>query len=61
MCASLGKHNAGWATFWNIRVEQPIQAPSSYFGPRSINFIGLKSNEMTQTIESGRWWEAIDP
>ena len=58
---SLGKHGAGWGTFWNIRAEQSIKAPSSHFGPWSINFIGLKSNEKTQTKELGRWWEAIDP
>ncbi len=37
----IGRHCAGWGTFWNIRAERRIEPPPKNWGPDSMNFIGL--------------------
>ncbi len=37
----IGRHCAGWGTFWNIRASRPIEPPPKNWGPTTMNFIGL--------------------
>jgi hypothetical protein len=57
----LGKHTAGYATFWNIRTRKPQQWPREMFGPPMMNLIALSTEQPSQLDFNGRWFEAIDP
>jgi hypothetical protein len=59
--ADLGKHTGGYATFWNIRAAKPQQWPRELFGPPMMNLVGVQTNDPSDTNESGKWFEAIDP
>jgi hypothetical protein len=58
---ALGKHCAGYGTFWNIRAENPIQYPRDNFGPDSMNLVALTTDQPSITQQDGKWFEAIDP
>jgi hypothetical protein len=55
--ASLGRHCAGWATFWNLRAARPISPPPADWGPATMNFAGIASTTAASTTPEGRWWE----
>lgn len=59
--ANLGKHCAARGTFWNIRASQAIPQPPEVFGPPSMNFVGVQSDQPSNTGSEEIWWEAIDP
>lgn len=59
--AKLGKHAAGWSTFWNMRADQPLSHPGEAWGPWSMNFVGLYTWDFSRTDSDGIWWEAIPP
>lgn len=59
--ADLGKHCAGWGTFWNIRSSNPVEYPRENFGPWSMNLVGLNSKQAKDTSPTGKWFEPIKP
>jgi hypothetical protein len=58
---ALGKHCGGRGTFWNITANQPIPSPPDVFGPSSMNFVALVTDEPSSTDSDGIWFEAIPP
>lgn len=56
---SLGRNSAAWGTFWNIRAARPLRAPGPDFGPTLLNFVGLHTDEPSQTEPNGRWFEVF--
>ncbi len=55
--AALGKHCAGYGSFWNIRAKQPIKYPTENFGPDSMNLVFIYSNEAPIKDKDGKWFE----
>jgi len=49
--AALGRHSAGWETFWCIRAQRIQKWPGGW-GPDLMNLVG---------VQPGRWFEAIEP
>jgi hypothetical protein len=58
--ADLGRHSGACETFWNIRARQPQSWPNGW-GPDLMNFVGVQSDGKSETRDTGRWFEAIDP
>ena len=56
----LGRHSAGYETFWNIDAIENQQWPEGW-GPNSMNLVGLKTNQASILNEDGKWFEAISP
>ena len=56
---ALGKHSAGLSTWWNIRSQKPVKHAPTDFGPDSLNFVGVTSDEKPMTEENGRWFEPL--
>lgn len=59
--ADLGKHCGARGTFWNIRAAQPLTYPPAGFGPASMNLVGLRTTQPSETVPDGRWFEVIPP
>jgi hypothetical protein len=59
--ANLGRHSAAWETFWNIRARRPLSSWSAGWGPATMNFVGVKSEEKADLSPNGKWFEPIDP
>ena len=57
--ASLGRQSAGWETFWNIRAARPIAPPPKGWGPVSMNFVGLTTQNPSALDGKTAWVEAI--
>ncbi|MBI5768647.1 MAG: hypothetical protein HZA93_12685 [Verrucomicrobia bacterium] len=57
--ASLGRHSAGWETFWGITAARPIAPPPKGWGPVTMNFVGLATKPAGTTEPAGPWWEAL--
>ena len=53
----LGRHSASWSTWWNIRAAQPQVYPPEDFGPDTLNFVGLPSDQTPILEPQGRWFE----
>ncbi len=58
---ALGKHSAAWSTWWNIRSKRPQKYPSADFGPDSLNFVGVTSDEKPIADKDGRWFQPLAP
>ncbi len=58
---ALGKHSAAWSTWWNICAARPQPFPPADFGPDSLNFVGVTSDEKPVTENNGRWFEPLSP
>lgn len=59
--SSLGKHCGARGTFWNIRAARPQKYPPAGFGPASMNIVAVQTDLPSDTVLSGRWFEAIAP
>lgn len=59
--AALGKHCGARGTFWGLRADKNISPPPNAFGPPSIIFVGLTTDEPSTLDKDGVWWEAIPP
>jgi Pectate lyase superfamily protein len=59
--AALGKHSGARETFWNVRAALPQKYPPENFGPVSMNFIALQTDQPSEKNPNGRWFEAIPP
>ncbi len=59
--AALGKHCAGYGTFWNIRSERTISYPPGNFGPFSMNLVAVEHKRSPRIDPEGIWFETIDP
>ncbi len=59
--ADLGKHCGAHGTFWNIRARTPLAYPPENFGPPSMNFVALSTNQVSVRDIEGKWFEAIPP
>jgi hypothetical protein len=59
---SLGRESAGWATFWNIRSNEPFELPPVGWGPSTMNFVGLSAKAPSaEQLATGIAWEPIHP
>ncbi|MDP8243188.1 MAG: glycosyl hydrolase family 28-related protein [Candidatus Hinthialibacter antarcticus] len=58
--AALGKHCAGFGTFWNIRAQKTIQYPRKDFGPASMNLVFIQSDQKPITEKNGLWFETTN-
>lgn len=59
---NLGKHTAGWATFWNMTASGNMNYPSTAFGPAStMNVVGLKTTQAQTISPTGKWFETMSP
>ncbi len=58
--AALGKHCAGYGTFWNIRADRSIAYPGG-FGPLSMNLVAVQNDRPSRTDPDGLWFETIKP
>lgn len=59
--AALGKHCGTRGTFWNIRAEKPLKLPPADFGPATLNFVAIASDQPAETAMDGKWFESISP
>jgi Pectate lyase superfamily protein len=59
--AALGKHSGACETFWNIRAAKPQGYPPKDFGPASMNFVALQTDQPSEKNATNRWFEAISP
>jgi hypothetical protein len=59
--ADLGRHCAGWGTFWNLRAAKALAPPPEGWAAPSLNLVGLAGDRPTATPDDGWWWEAIAP
>lgn len=57
----LGRQSAGWETFWNIRAARPIDPVPKNWGPATMNFVALTTDQSSQLTGPGPWFEAIPP
>lgn len=53
----LGQHTGAWATFWNIRTNQPQSWPPRDYGPDLMNLVGLRSDQPAMREAEGKWFE----
>lgn len=58
--AALGRHSAGWETFWGIRARKPQSWPKGW-GPDKMNLVGIPSHDSAVTEPDGRWFEPLEP
>lgn len=58
---SLGKHSAARGTFWNLRAIRNQTLPPENFGPDSMNFIGLQTDQKSILEPDGKWFETVAP
>ena len=57
----LGNHAAARNTFWCLSAETDQNRPSNGFGPKSLNFVGLQTDQPSTVEPDGVWFESIDP
>jgi len=57
------KNSAARGTLWNIRSAKPIPYPCPAFGPESVNYVALRTDQPTVRSKNpeGTWFEAIAP
>ena len=55
----LGRHHASWSTWWNIRAARPQPLPAADYGPDTLNFVGITSNQKPVTETNGHWFEPL--
>ncbi len=55
--ADLGANCGARGTFWNIRASKTIRVPQKFFGPWSMNFVGVQMDVPNQTDPGERWYE----
>lgn len=58
---ALGKHSGALSTWWNIRSTRPQKYPPADFGPDSLNFVGIASDEKPIADKDGRWFKPLSP
>lgn len=59
---ALGRPCAGWATFWNLRADAPIDLPHIGWGVKTSNFVGLCPKILYfDMIEPDGWWIEMMP
>lgn len=60
---SLGRPCAAWGTFWNLHADTRINPPPVSWGPKTMNFVGLRSQLVQNSVlEPDGWWiETIHP
>lgn len=59
--ADLGKHCGTRGTFWNIRSARSLSYPPAGFGPPTMNFVALFTQDPSEIKLDGKWFEAIPP
>lgn len=59
--AALGKHCGTRGTFWNIRSLNPLPCPPATFGPVTMNFVALQTDQPAACDPQGTWFETIHP
>jgi hypothetical protein len=59
--ASLGRPSAGWGTLWNVRADRPLTLPPPEWGVRTINIVGLATEQPSQMDLDKIWLESIPP
>lgn len=59
--ANLGRHSAGWETFWNLRAVKPLAPPAKDWAASTLNMVGLTTRLPSSTPADGWWFEAIPP
>lgn len=57
--AALGRHHGAWTTWWNIRAARPQQPPKADYGPDSMNFVGITTDQAPVLEMKGKWWEPL--
>jgi hypothetical protein len=57
----LGAHAGARNTYWNIRAAEKLALPDELWGPWSLNFIGLFTEGVGETVADKRWVETIPP
>lgn len=55
-----GSHTARYATFWNIRSDQPLELPEPDFGP-SMTFVGMNTSAPPESVGADWHVETIRP
>jgi hypothetical protein len=59
---SLGRHAAGWATFWCIRASNAFELPPAGWGVPTMNLVALAAGPKPGTaVGEGIWWETFPP
>lgn len=59
---ALGRHSAGWETFWNLRAAKPLAPPPPGWGPATMNLVGLVTATPSRTGRPDHcWFEAVPP
>lgn len=50
--ADLGRHSAGYETFWNLKAAKPLPPPPIGWGPKTLNVIGVttSTNSIYRTL-----------
>jgi Pectate lyase superfamily protein len=59
--AGLGRHSAGWETFWNIRSNKDIPPPPADWGPATLNLVAIRTAAAAIKQPEGKWLEPIPP